>query len=173
MFDDFHRPHGIPTKILIFIKPINYYPLTDEYPAKLNIAKVIPICKKGYLLIVSNYRPIYLLSNINKIFEKLVYSRLYSFLNLRNCIYDLQFGFREKHSTNHALFSLAEVVGDSLDNGNFTCGIFLDLQKAFDTVDHDNNNNNEFIYCQLKIQIALMLMKIDKSQNKNYKTKQS
>ena len=138
-------PHSIPTEILKLIKPIICYPLkeiinlsfaTGEYPVKLKIAKVIPTFKKGDLLIVSNYRPISLLSNINKIFEKLVYSRLRSFLNLHNCIYDLQFGFREKHSTNHALFSLTEMVREALDNGNFACGIFIDLQKAFDTVDH-------------------------------------
>ena len=76
------------------------------------------------------------MSNINKIFEKLVYSRLYSFLNLHNCIYDLQFGFHAKHSTNHALFSITEMIRDALDNSNFACGIFIDLQKAFDTVDH-------------------------------------
>ena len=55
---------------------------TGTYPDQLKIAKVIPIFKKGDKLLVSNYRPISLLSNINKIFEKLVYSRLYSFLEL-------------------------------------------------------------------------------------------
>ena len=85
---------------------------------------------------VSNYRPISLLSNINKIFEKLVYSRLYSFLELHNCIFELQFGFRAKHSTQHALASLTEMVKQALDEGNFACGIFVDFAKAFDTVDH-------------------------------------
>ena len=139
-------PHSIPTEILKLIKPNLCHPLkeiinlsfaTGKYPDKLKIAKVIPIFKnKGDQLAVSNYRPISLLSNINKIFEKLVYSRLYSFLQLHNCIYELQFGFRAKHSTNHALFSLTEMIRDALDNGNFACGIFIDLQKAFDTVDH-------------------------------------
>ena len=48
----------------------------------------------------------------------------------------MQFGFRAKHSTNHALFSLTEMIREALDNSNFACGIFIDLQKAFDTVDH-------------------------------------
>ena len=70
---------------------------------KLKIAKVTPVFKnKGDPLHFSNYRPISLLSNINKIFEKLVYSRLYTFLNLHNCMYELQFGFKFKHSSNHA-----------------------------------------------------------------------
>ena len=58
-------------------------------------------------------------------------------MNLYNCIFELQFGFRANHSTNHALFSLTETIRDALDNGNFACGIFIDLQKAFDTVDHE------------------------------------
>ena len=87
-------------------------------------------------MLVSNYRPISLLLNINKIFKKLVYSRLYSFFNLHNCIFELQFGFRANHSTNHALFSLTEEIRKALDNSNFACGIFIDLQRAFDTVDH-------------------------------------
>ena len=140
-------PNSIPTEILKIIKYNICYPLkeiinmsfaTGVYPDKLKIAKVIPIFKnKGDQLQVSNYRPISLLSNINKIFEKLVYSRLYSFLNLHNCIYELQFGFRAKHSTNHALLSLTEMIREALDNSNFACGIFIDLQKAFDTVDHE------------------------------------
>ena len=140
-------PHSIPTEILKLIKANICHPLkeiinlsfaTGIYPDSLKIAKVIPIFKnKGDELQVSNYRPISLLSNINKIFEKLAYSRLYSFLNLYNCIYELQFGFRAKHSTNHALFSLTEMIREALDQGNFACGIFIDLQKAFDTVDHN------------------------------------
>ena len=110
---------------------INLSFATGIYPDSLKIAKVIPIFKnKGDELLVSNYRPISLLSNINKIFEKLAYSRLYSFLNLYSCIYELQFGFRAKHSTNNALFSLTEMVREALDQGNFACGIFIDLQKA-------------------------------------------
>ena len=140
-------PHSIPTEILKLVKFNLCYPLkeiinisfaTGIYPDSLKVAKVIPIFKnKGDQLLVSNYRPISLLSNINKIFEKLVYSRLSSFLNLQNCIYELQFGFRAKHSTNHALLSLTEIIKFALDNSNFACGIFIDLQKAFDTVDHE------------------------------------
>ena len=139
-------PYSIPTEFLKIIKQNICFPLkeiinmsfaTGSYPDKLKMAKVIPVYKnKGDQLLVSNYRPISLLSNINKIFEKLVYSRLYSFLNLHNCIYELQFGFRTNHSTNHALFSLTEEIRKALDSNNFACGIFIDLQKAFDTVDH-------------------------------------
>ena len=65
-----------------------------------------------------------------------MYSRLYRFLNLYNCLSELQFGFRAKHSTSHALVSITEKIHEALDTGNFACGVFIDLQKAFDTVDH-------------------------------------
>ena len=65
-----------------------------------------------------------------------MHARLYNFLDLHNCIYDLQFGFRQNHSTNNALFSITEKIRETLDNNNFACGTFIDLQKAFDTVDH-------------------------------------
>ena len=100
-------------------------------------SKTIPIFKKGSRLLVSNYRPISLLSNLNKILEKIVHSRVYSFLEDLNCIYSLQFGFRKKHSTNHALIEITETIRQALDNKKFACGIFVDLQKAFDTVNHD------------------------------------
>ena len=65
-----------------------------------------------------------------------MFSRLYNFLSIHNCIYNLQFGFRKNHSTSHALVSLTEEIRNALDNNSFACGVFIDLQKAFDTVDH-------------------------------------
>ena len=61
----------------------------------------------------------------------------YKYLSIHKCIYDLQFGFRENHSTNHALVSFTESIRQALDGNNFACGVFIDLQKAFDTVDHN------------------------------------
>ena len=66
-----------------------------------------------------------------------MYERLYNFLVKYEILYSLQFGFRAYHSINHALVSLTEAIKNSLDNRKFGCGIFLDLQKAFDTVNHD------------------------------------
>ena len=66
-----------------------------------------------------------------------MYNRMYKFFSDNNLIYPLQFGFRQKYSTVHALISLTENIRKNLDEGNIGCGIFLDLQKAFDTVEHD------------------------------------
>ena len=102
----------------------------------MKLAKVIPMFKKGCPLTASNYRPISLLSVFSKITEKVMYERLYKFLEKHETLYNLQFGFRASHSINHALVSLTEAIKNSLDNRKFGCGIFIDLQKAFDTVNH-------------------------------------
>ena len=86
---------------------------------------------------VSDYQPISLLSNLNKIMEKLIFKRVYEFFEKYNCLYDLQFGFRSKHSTVHALINVTECVRSALDEGKYACGIFVDLQKAFNTVNHN------------------------------------
>ena len=65
-----------------------------------------------------------------------MYNRFYTFLNNNKIIYNLQFGFRQQYSTSHALINITENIRKALDNGNIGCGVFVDLQKAFDTVDH-------------------------------------
>ena len=110
--------------------------LSGTFPDKLKIAKVITLFKKGNPELPSNYRPISLLSIFSKIFEKLMYKRLYKFLEIHNILYSLQFGFQENHCIDHALVSLTEAIRDTLDDKRFGCCIFIDLQKAFDTVNH-------------------------------------
>ena len=66
-----------------------------------------------------------------------MYNRIYKFINKNNIIYPLQFGFRQQYSIFHALISLTEDTRKNLDKGNIGCNIFVDLQKAFDTVEHD------------------------------------
>ena len=65
-----------------------------------------------------------------------MYTRLHQFLEKHKCLYLKQFGFRNTHSTNHALISITEKIKEALDNDIFSCGVFLDFQKAFDTVNH-------------------------------------
>ena len=138
-------PNSIPVKILKLLKNFisqqlsdifNTSFLTGQFPAVLKIAKVIPTHNKQYKVDYVNYRPISLLSDIEKIIEKLMYKRLSNFLDINNLIYSLKFGFRQKYSTNHALINLTESIRGTLDEGSFGYGIFVDLQKTFDTVDH-------------------------------------
>ena len=69
-------------------------------------------------------------------FEKLMYKRLYTFVNNNNIIYNIQFGFRQQCSTSHALINITENIGKALDDENIGCAVFVDLQKVFNTVDH-------------------------------------
>ena len=107
------------------------------FPNFLKAANVIPVHKKGEKLESSNYRPISLLSNISELYEKAMYIRLTNFLRKDKVLFSYQFGFRNNYSTNRALISLTEMIRNALDNGNFACGVFIDLQKAFDSVNHD------------------------------------
>ena len=141
-----YGPNSIPTEILHLLANDICKPLTKifnlsfkngTYPDLMKIAKAIAIHKKDSRLLVSNYRPISLLSNINRILEKLMFDRVYGFLEKFECIYNLQFGFRSKHSTNHALISITEDIRSALDGRKSCGGIFVDLQKAFDTVNHE------------------------------------
>ena len=84
-----------------------------------------------------NYRPISLLSIYNRIFEKLMYSRVTKFVKDCNILYDQQYGFRSKHSTQHAILDIVNTILQNMDNGKFSCGVFIDLKKAFDTVNHE------------------------------------
>jgi len=109
---------------------------TSVVPDKFKIAKVVPVYKKGSTTLTSNYRPISLLSIFNKLLEKVVYSRLFNFLNKNHALYKFQFGFRKHHSTSLSLLDVMDMCYKNIDKNNKAIGIFLDLQKAFDTVDH-------------------------------------
>ena len=110
---------------------------TGKVPNGLKIAKVIPIFKKDDKTDLNNYRPISLLPTINKIFEKIICKRLLSFLTKHNFFYDLQFGFRKRYSTNLALFEIIENMYKWLDDGNYVAAIYLDIKKAFDSLDRN------------------------------------
>ena len=103
------------------------------FPDSLKIARVIPIYKKDDPAQIINYRPISLLPSISKILEKIAYKRLYSFLNINNILIPNQYGFRKNYSTDYAILKLIDEITDSLSKRN----IFMDLSKAFDTIDHN------------------------------------
>ena len=118
-------------------KIFNLSIISGIYPSNLKVAKVIPIYKKGDSKSINNYRPISILSTINKIFEKILHTRLTNYIENFNLLYKYQFGFRKNHSTEHALIEIVDQIRFSIDNSQLTCGIFIDLSKAFDTVDHN------------------------------------
>ena len=106
------------------------------FPSELKLARVVPIFKSGDPSLLTNYRPISVLSFFSKIFEKIVYNLVFDFLSDNEILYDYQFGFRSKHSTQQALITLVDRVTKSLDRTNIVVSLFIDLKKAFDTVHH-------------------------------------
>ena len=116
---------------------INYFMKLGVFPKILKLGKVTPVYKKGDAQTFDNYRPISIIPIFGKIFEKIIYSRLYSFLVTNSVIYDKQFGFRKFHSTGHAInYSVNKIVSETQQR-NHVLGIFIDLSKAFDTIDHN------------------------------------
>jgi hypothetical protein len=109
---------------------------TGQFPEQLKMAKVKPLYKKEPETEVGNYRPVSLLSGFSKIIEKLIKRRLLSFLNKYSIISTKQHGFWKGRSTNTAIADFIEKVYKSLDEREISIGIFLDLSKAFDLVDH-------------------------------------
>ena len=135
--------YDIRPKILLLISNIivpiivnlyNRCVLRGIYPSSLKTARVVPVFKSGSMSQTSNYRPISNLSSLNKIFEKLTYERILKFLNKYNILSDVQFGFRKNSSTTLAIFTLVSDLLQTFRQKTFTIALFLDLQKAFDTV---------------------------------------
>ena len=123
-----------------FIEPLTYMIneslRTGICPSELKIARVVPIFKSGDPSLLTNYRPISVLSFFSKVFERIVYDYLFDFICTNNILYDYQFGFRPGHSTQQAIITLIDKITKSLDNGDIVISLFIDLKKAFDTVDH-------------------------------------
>ena len=136
---------GISTKLLkmskeTLLKPItviiNQMITTGIFPDKLKISKIIPIYKKDDKTFFTNYRPISLLPTISKKFEKVIFKQLYDFFQTKKLFNNAQYGFRSEHSTEFAAYELIDTVILEMDQMNTPISIFLDLSKAFDTIDH-------------------------------------
>ena len=136
----------LPAKFIKYSAPLIAKPLSElfnlsiasgVYPDPLKIAKVLPIYKKGEHADMNNYRPISILSHINKIFETIISKQIKHFLSKHGTLYKYQYGFRENHSTDHALIEIVDNIKLSVDSGKLAGGIFVDLTKAFDTVNHN------------------------------------
>ena len=129
--------------LLKFVKDIVCHPLcklinvsfvTGVFPDCLKYASIVPIHKSGSTLVKDNYRPISILPVLDKIFERAMYVRLYKFFSDHSLLSDCQYGFRKHSSTSDALLKFTECVYDVLEAGNYALSIFVDFQKAFDTV---------------------------------------
>ena len=116
---------------------INLSVRQGEVPEKLKIARVVPVFKDGDREDVSNYRPISILTCFSKIYEKIMYNRLFNHLESNDILYKKQFGFQAKNSTEHAALVLSENILTAFDKNEFLLSLFIDLSKAFDTVDHN------------------------------------
>ena len=137
----------ISTKLLQQIAPIIITPLhylinmsleTGFIPNEFKLAKIVPVFKDGDSHDFNNYRPISLLISFSKLLEKIVAKQLIRFLQIHDIIYRHQYGFRAKRGTNHPVLHFSEQIYNSLNQkpSAKTLAIFIDLKKAFDTVNH-------------------------------------
>ena len=127
--------------IAVYAEPlchvINTSFTTGIFPNYLKNSRVIPIYKKGNIDSFENYRPISLLTVFSKLFEKAAHERLYSFCLKHNVLNQHQHGFLKNKDINTALFDYVQSIYDHTEKKHLSCGIFLDLSKAFDTIDHN------------------------------------
>lgn len=139
-------PDGIPASVIkthhlafanILLGIFNEIISTGQYPESLKVARVVPVFKTGEATNLNNYRPISTLSALNKIVEKMIATRISAFLSENELISNVQYGFRRGSSTLTATNEVLEEIYGHLDNRRFSGALFLDLKKAFDTIDHE------------------------------------
>ena len=116
---------------------INLSLYEGHFPESLKKSRVVPIFKQGDHKDMNNYRPISCLSSFSKIFEKVAYQQLFSYLEANNILNNLQFGFQKGKSTIHALTHIMNFIAEAFNNNKFVVAIFLDYKKAFDLVNND------------------------------------
>jgi hypothetical protein len=110
---------------------------TGIFPQKLKIAKVLPLYKKNENFLFDNYRPVSILPSLSKVIEKIMHIQLYDHFIKNNLFYESQYGFRNSHSTELATLEVLNRIVSQMDKGEIPINIYLDLSKAFDTLDHE------------------------------------
>lgn len=181
---------GISTKILKTIGPyiirsltliLNQSLVTGTFPDNLKIAKVVPLYKKEDALIMDNYRPVSLLTSISKVFEKVVHKQLSTYFKDNNLFYKSQYGFRDEHNTELASIELIDRIMSSFEKKHSPIAIYMDLSKAFDTLDHKillnklkyygiNGNELKWFESYLKNRKQYVEINNTRSENKNIST---
>ena len=123
--------------LCIFISNFGFvYLYPSSFPDQWKVARVTPLYKSGKRNIPGNYRPISVLPAISKVMERILYNQLYNYLTKFRLLSTSQFGFRKSHSTATALLDCTNEWYVNLDRKLFNFIVFIDLKKAFDTVDH-------------------------------------
>ena len=112
------------------------YQWSTDQNAQLKIARLVPIFKPGDKALFSNYRPISVLSCFSKFLERIIYNRIINYLNDFYVLCDNQYGFRKNRSPSLALIDLCDKISSAFDRREHAIGVFLDLSKASDTVNH-------------------------------------
>ena len=110
---------------------------TRTFPACWKISKVTPLLKSGNTTDVNNYRPISIIPAIGKLFERIIHAQCTTYLKSRNILTDNQSGFRPGHSTGTCLIDFMDQVYRGIDEGGIVGALFIDLSKAFDSIDHE------------------------------------
>ena len=110
--------------------------MEGKFPELMKLAEVVPLYKSKEMDIVINYRPISLQITISKVLEKIIYKRVYSFLEWNSILYNSQYGFRTNHNCEQAIMELASRLLHAKERGKHSAGIFSDLSKVFDTLNH-------------------------------------
>ena len=122
----------------MFVHLINCSLSSGKCPDMSKIARVIPVYKnKGEKNLFTNYRPISLLPIFSKIIEKLVYNKIFHFLVRYGILFKSQYGFRKGHNTTHATLDFLKTIENAMKENELSIGVFCDLSKAFDTLDHE------------------------------------
>ena len=127
---------GAVVLVLPISKLCNLSMKRSKFPLDSKIAKLKPLYKKGSKKDPKNYRPVSLLPLVSKVIEKVIHSHTEIFLNKYNILYECQSGFRKSFSTNSCLTLLTDKINKGFESRKYTGLILIDLQKAFDTIDH-------------------------------------